>query len=204
MSMAWNQDRLVEKVADTPFSAMRKCFLTYKNHLTTIAKLTLNGVNYDFEKQATKGVVVCGYHYDSLTFFLPDNRDPMTFEEAETMTLNSYFEMLGSSDYAAIPAWDQFVEHLHNAIVKRGYANSVATYTMTTNNTNYSASESGSLSFGDTTTARKMFEIFADTLSSETNAPLTQWMADDGAIIIKWVLSMSGYSVTINMTIGRK
>lgn len=213
MSMAWTEDGLVTKVADTPFKAMRKCFLTYKNNVTAITKLTINKMDYDFARQASEGVVVCGYHYDSLTWFLPDNREPMPTEKArtmsnenpETMTLKSYFEMLATSDYANIPSWNRFAIHFADVLVRKGVANTTMSFTMTTNNSNYTDTESGKITFnGNMTTANELFESIANALSDGSNVPLAHWMAEDGAIVFKLIITAYSYSVTVNMTIGRK
>jgi hypothetical protein len=182
--------------------AVRKGFFTYKNMVTTIAKLTLNGVFYDFDKQAKEGLVVCGAGYQSATFFLPEDKFPMTSEDGENMTINSYFEMLATTDYAVIIAWDYFAQYLSSLVSSTDLASIEIPYTM------YSMKDgnilvSGASIFSGITTAKDFFAILYNTMSQDNN-PLSYWMEEDGTVSFVFRLQLGDEALAFNLYLGKK
>lgn len=198
MSTAWDKNGDVEKVFGTPWGGMRHAILRYKNAFTTLAKLTLNGITYDFEKQAKEGMVVCGYGYSTVAFFLPDDKEPMTVEDGENMTINSYMEMLGTTDYAVITAWDYFAKYISGLMSGMDDPTIPFTYSLSGPST-----VSGTASFGTVTTAKEFFAVLANSMSQDSN-PLSAWMDEEFAVCPQFSLSLDGQNLSIAMLIGRK
>lgn len=195
---AWDKNGDVEKVFGIPWGAMRHAMLRYKNAFTTLAKLTLNGITYDFEKQAKEGMVVCGYGYSQVAFFLPDDKEPMTAEDGANMTINSYMEMLGTTDYAVITAWDYFAKYISGLMSEMDDPTIPFTYSLSGPST-----VSGTASFGSVTTAKEFFAVLANSMSQDSN-PLSAWMDDECAVCPQFNLSLDGQNLAITMLIGRK
>ena len=214
MSTAWNANGDVERKFGLPLGAMRKAFLGYKSILYTLGKLTLNGITYDFGKQAKEGLVVCGYQYNPITFFLPDNREPITAEQGTSMTINSYFEMLVTTDYAEIVAWDYFAKHVSEAM---GILNSPENETGTNIDVNsplkYSISSNAGIQtvcgeaalseFMTVKTFKDFFKVLNDHME-ESSGLLSDWMLEDGAISFSLSLSFLDESLAYNIIVGRK
>lgn len=202
MSSAWNADGDVTKIYRTPWGAMRKGFITYKNVISTLTKLTLNGISYDFQKQAKEGLVVCGKGYESVTFFLPEDKKTMTSEDGNNMTINSYFEMLATTDYAVITAWDYFAQYLSNLVATTSYANTEFPYTITSMK-DANLVLSGAAVLGNITSAKEFFGRLYNT-SSQNGAPLSSWMEDDGTVSCVLVLGEGDSNLSFDLYVGRK
>lgn len=214
MSTAWNIDGDVERKFNIPFGAMRKAYFGYKAAIHLLSKLTLNGVTYDFDKQAKEGLVVCGYQYDPLTFFLPDNREPMTAEQGASMTINSYLDMIATTDYAEIIAWDYFVKWLAD---RMGILESPDIDIDTTAPVQYSlqtisspqCSVTGSCplnEFMGIQTFKEFFAILHDNMSASDD-PLSNWMTEDGAVAFNFSITaavLEGQSLSYVLIVGRK
>lgn len=214
MSTAWNINGDVERKFNIPFAAMRKAYFGYKATLHLLSKLTLNGITYDFDKQAKEGLVVCGYSYDPITFFLPDNREPMTAEQGVSMTINSYFEMIATTDYAEIIAWDYFVKWLAD---KMGMLESPDLTIDTTAPVHYTiqstlspqCSVTGSCPLNEFMGIQTFKEFFAilRTNMNISDDPLSNWMTEDGAVAFNFSISadiLDGESLSYDLIVGRK
>lgn len=197
---AWNADGDVARKYYVPWGAMRKAFLTYNSVVQPILSIALNGVRYDFQKQAKEGLVVCGAEYSSVTFFLPDNREPMTAEQGESMTINSYFEMLGTTDYAVITAWDYFAKFVSALMQHLDDPNMALSYSI---KSEQGITASGTASFGSVTTAKDFFATLYNTMSS-CSYPLSDWMAEDGSVELSFSLNIGDETASFGLIIGRK
>lgn len=203
-SKAWDASGDVSIEYSIPWGAVRKGFLNYKNAIREIAKLTLNGLTYDFKKQAKEGLVVIQNGYTGLVFFLPDNREPMTAEQGESMTIQSYLTMLGTTDYAEIAAWDYFAKHVSGLLANTENPNIEIPYSILSVTGDTSVSESGTASFGSVTTAKDFFAVIANTVSSSANFNLSHWMEPDNAVSFCFSMTAGDQAMAFNLTVGRK
>jgi hypothetical protein len=146
--------------------------------------------------------VVCGYDYQNITFFSPNNdkRRSTATVFSEAATINDYLHYLATSDYANVKAWDNFIIALVKVINSySGFINPAAiSYSVTCLGDN-SISLSGVVDFTSVASARDFFNALYLSLPQDDH-PLTQWMEEDGAISLKF----SGSGLSTNLYIGRK
>lgn len=202
MSCAFNSDGDVTKVYGTSFAAIRNGVLRVKDTVTTLTKLTLNGVTYDFQKQAKEGLVVCGRAYENVTFFLPEDesvkrtisRIPLTY------TINDYFNFLANSDYANVKAWDNFIIALIKVI--KSYSSfvnpSALNYTLSSI-VDTSIVLSGTADFSNVESAKDFFNAIYISLPQDDHV-LTSWTEEDGVVS----MNFSGSGMSTNFYVGRQ
>ena len=202
MSCAFNSDGDVTKVYGTSFGAIRNGVLRVKDTITTLTKLTLNGVSYDFQKQAKEGLVVCGYKYENVTFFLPvdSTRQRMISSLPEDYTINDYFNFLATSDYADVKAWDNFIIALM-AVIKSysSFINpSALSYTLSSIVDN-SIVLNGVADFSNVNSSKEFFNAIYISLPNNEN-PLSSWIEEDGVVS----MNFTGSGMSTNFYVGRK
>ena len=202
MSCAFNADGDVTKTYNTPFGAMRKGILHIKDKAVTLTKLTLNGVLYDFQKQAREGLVVCGYDYQNITFFLPEEQNKRSIEPTlpEDATINDFLYFLATSNYANVKAWDNFIIALMDVVNSySGFVDpSSISYTVTSVIDN-TISLNGTVDFSAVNGAKDFFNALYLSLPQDDH-PLSQWTEEDGVVS----LNFSALGLTTNLYIGRK
>lgn len=208
-STAYDADGNVPVKYNIPWGAVRKGVLHYLGNALTVAKITLGGIVFDIGKQATEGLVVIGNGYSSVTFFLPDDRAVMTEEDGAAMSIYDYLEMLGTTDYSEIPAWDYFAQFV-STTVKNLISNSETEITAFTYRFQNALDLSGTADFSTVETAQDFFHTIWANLDSTSQAnakasPLSGWMKEDGAVFGNFQVVLDSSSTpTFPMTIGRR
>ena len=213
-STAWNADGDVPVKYNIPWGAIRKAALHYKDEIRKVVKITLGGIVFDIGKQATEGLVVVGNGYSSVTFFLPDDREAMTEENGASMSIYDYLEMLGTTDYSVIPAWDYFAKFVGDT-VRSLIENSdaeipVVQYSFMSYVSDQTGAVSlpGSADFSQVTTAQQFFDTIRIGLQNPTNAQassLSYWMEKDGAVAALFSITASAdNTMQFLLYIGRK
>lgn len=215
-STAWNADGNVPVNYSIPWGAIRKGALHYMGEILKVAKITLGGIVFDIGKQATEGLVVVGDGYSSVTFFLPDDKAAMTEADGAAMSISDYLEMIGTTDYSVIPAWDYFAVFVGDTV--RNMAENSETeigpmaYSLYKN---VSAGGQyielfGTADFTGVNTAKDFFHVLAVNLDADSqntgkSSPLSSWMEPDGAVAILFRITLSdGDPAAFPMYIGRK
>lgn len=213
-STAWNADGDVPVKYNIPWGAIRKAVLHYKDEIRKVVKITLGGIVFDIGKQATEGLVVVGNGYSSVTFFLPDDKEAMTESDGASMSIYDYLEMLGTTDYSVVTAWDYFARFVGDTVrsliensdaeipaVQYSFMSSVSDQTGT-------VSLPGSADFSQVTTAQQFFDTIRTGLQNPTNAqasPLSYWMEEDGAVAALFSITASADNqMQFLLYIGRK
>lgn len=203
---AWNEAGEVTKHFGTPWGGMRKAFLLYKNATKAISKLTLEDnlggkEVFDFEKQATEGMVVVGVGYKSVAFFLPDDKEMATEEMGSRMTINNYLRYLGST-HADIPAWNDFALYLLALMYENMAPHTLVPFTIT--RTDGGETLSGEAEFNTCDTAAAFFDILGDR-SSESTGTLSDWFSSDmPSVEFKFSVTLGDQSLSFDMCVGRK
>lgn len=215
-STAWNADGEVPLQYSIPWGAVRKGALHYLGNVLKVAKITLGGIVFDIGKQSTEGLVVVGNGYSSVTFFLPDDKAPMTEADGAAMSIYDYLEMLGTTDYSVITAWDYFAAFVGETV--RNLASNSETeigplsyslYKNVSTGGDY-AELFGTADFTTVNTAKDFFNVLTVNLDEESktagaNSPLSVWMEADGAVAICLQITLSeDNQAAYPMYIGRK
>ena len=213
-STAWNADGNVPVSYSIPWGAIRKGALHYMGEVLKVAKITLGGIVFDIGKQATEGLVVVGNRYSSVTFFLPDDKAAMTEADGAAMSIYGYLEMLGTTDYSVIAAWDYFAAFVGDTV--RNLAENSETeigplsYSLYKNTGDTYKELFGTADFSTVFTAKDFFRVLfanldADSQTQGKNSHLSDWMEADGAVAISFHITLGeGNEVTYPMYIGRK
>lgn len=219
-SSAYDAFGTVPKKYNIPWGAVREAWLKYKDIIHVVTKITLSGVTYNIGKQAKEGLVVIGDKYSTVTFFLPDDRQPMTAEDGAAMTLHDWLEKVGKTDYSAVTAWDYFALFVGDTI--RDMAESSETeiptevsyiFRQVASNVPYGEtgiSLSGIYDFGTVTTAREFFLGILSGLDESSAAAaqesaLSKWMADDGAISAEFrIIADEENQAYFHLMVGRR
>lgn len=215
-STAWNADGDIPVKYNIPFGAVRKAALHCLGSVRKVMKITLGGIVFDIGKQATEGLVVVGNGYSSVTFFLPDGKAAMTEKDGGSKSVYDYLEMLSTTDYSVVTAWDYFARFVGDTV--RSVAENSDTeigplsYSLYRNaSTNETYRELfGTADFSSVTTAREFFGVLlggldAASLAGAKSSPLYEWMEGDGAVAILLKLTLTeDNKPTFPMYIGRK
>ena len=199
---AWNVDGDVSRYNTIPFAAARKAFLYYQGAIVSLAKIVLNGITFDIKKQAAEGLVTISEGYSDMTFFLPGNREPMTTEQGESMNIKSYFEMLGTTDYADVTAWNYFVNYISTFASGMDDPTIMFHYRIIlySDSTIY---EEGDMPFNELTTFKDMAKRISETMSYNNDIPLSRWMEEDGTIMFQLAITLD-QELSFLMHVGRK
>jgi hypothetical protein len=199
-----------------PWGAVRKAWLKYKDIIHVVTKITLSGVTYNIGKQAKEGLVVIGNKYNTVTFFLPDDRQPMTAEDGAAMSIYDWLEKVGKTDYSVITAWDHFAIFVGDTL--RNMAESSETeipteigYTFQRKKDNVVDTPlSGVWDFRTVTTAQEFFLGILSGLDSNSVAmakesTLAEWLVEDGTVSAEFsVMASENSGVFFHLLIGRK
>lgn len=213
-STAWNADGNLPVSYSIPWGAIRKGALHYMGEVLKVAKITLGGIVFDIGKQATEGLVVVGNGYSSVTFFLPDDKAAMTEADGAAMSIYDYLEMLGTTDYSVIAAWDYFAAFVGDTV--RNLAENSETeigplsYSLYKNTGDTYKELFGTADFSTVFTAKDFFHVLfanldADSQTQGKNSHLSDWMEADGAVAISFHITLGeGNKIAYPMYIGRK
>lgn len=189
-----------------PWIGVRKTLLHYGDITKQLAKMTLNGINYNFARQAREGLVVVGSNYSSATFFLPTKKKTVT-EQADTdsMSLWDYLNWLTSDEHCAVGAWNKFASMLAKKVAGN-VSDGNLSYTLSGGS---GVSMSGKTDFAAIETMADYINGLRDGLSeaavaSAQASPLSDWLEEDGAVKIKITVKLSIYTLNVTQYIGRR
>ena len=208
-STGWNPNG--DTIADNNilWGAVRKGILNYGGTLRSLTKLTLNGMTYDFQKQAKEGQVVIGGAYKCVTFFLPEYREQVQLLARSTPSIRQYFWHLSDgiasdgTQYSDIPAWDSFADWFAGALRENGLETTMVTFKLT--NQDGTASYSGQSTFGHVVTAADFWRTLYDNMDPAADESLvTDWQMEDGAVYAEFYVDIGYYNKTLPLIIGRK
>lgn len=210
---AWNADGALDVTQGIPLGAVRKAILNYKNIARTISKLIMNGVVFDITKQKREGLVVMGPTYNPITFFLPDYREPMSAADGEALSYYGYLELLATTDYCEIPAWDHFAAFVGELIGQSPSVTEDVDAEELISNISYTINGvfDGTASFVGVTTARDFFNVIFNSIDEAAKSyPLSYYMEEDGAVIMVMTIHLgtddSGNPIDLPLSfiLGRK
>lgn len=202
---AWNDDGEVGQYRWMLFGAARKALLHYGGIVTSLAKITLNGMTYDIKRQAKEGLVVITEGYTKSVFFLPENREPMTAEQGQSLNIKTYFQMLSETDYAEIPAWDYFVAQISNLVGTLDNPEQEFSYVLKNDLTGtVDIVAQGAVGLYGVTTFKQLMQNIYESMTVDIEAPLTEWMVEDGTVCFRLEIDLPEYSLPFWMGVGRK
>lgn len=213
-STAWNADGDVPVKYSIPWGAVRHAAMRYKSAALAITKLTLGGITYNIGKQATEGLVVVGPGYSSVTFFLPDNREPVEpdNEDGSKISVADWLEMLSTTDYSEIPAWDYFAKFVTETVKSLASGSDAditdLEFSLRTNPENSETVLYGHGDFSAVSTMRELFTVLYESLDDPGEARdvnIEDWMYNEAAAILFTVNPMDEENkIELTLLIGRK
>lgn len=211
-SKAWNTDGdVLTTDSGIPLGAVRKAFFHHKDTIKAVTKLIINSTVYDIDKQSKEGMVVVGYNYKDVTFFLPEDRAEMTASDGKTMSIYDYLAKLATTTYSEIAAWDHFANTIGEMVRSLLEQNDIPTgttfpYTFAQNKTD-GLSYSGSAVFDTVTTAKEFFNsLYTSIDASAADSKLSEWFAEeDNAVSMLLTIQLSSDNkFAMPMYVGRK
>lgn len=205
-SSAWNNDGTVPVTNNIPLGAVRNAVFKYGDIVRNLVKFTLNGITYDIQKQSMEGLVVVGSSYSSVTFFLPDSREPLTEEDFSNMTLMDYLKDMAETDYCEIKAWDYFAQYvatMASSILGENAATTPFPYSITLDNLE---SYGGEAYFATLSSMRDFFNAIYTTVDAAAEScPLANGNVGDGSVsMVLTLMPDSENPVSMPLYIGRK